>query len=104
VLDRRWERVVDAADLPADPALVDFRTPEEQVDRQARLSQVAELIETLPAKFQAVLVLQYRDGLSYQEIATKLGVTTHAVEKYVMQGLALCRKRLPRNDAAACDS
>jgi hypothetical protein len=29
VLDRRWERAVDAADLPADPALVDFRTPEE---------------------------------------------------------------------------
>ncbi len=61
----------------------------------------AELIETLPAKFQAVLVLQYRDGLSYQEIATKLGVTTHAVKKYVMQGLALCRKRLHRYEGGA---
>lgn len=101
VLDRRWERAVDAADLPADPALVDFRTPEEQVDRQARLSQVAELIETLPAKFQAVLILQYRDGLSYQEIAARLGVTTHAVKKYVMQGLALCRKRLHRPEGGA---
>jgi ATP synthase subunit C len=29
VLDRRWERAVDATDLPADPAQVDFRTPEE---------------------------------------------------------------------------
>jgi DNA-directed RNA polymerase specialized sigma24 family protein len=55
----------------------------------------------LPAKFQAVLILQYRDGLSYEEIAERLGVTTHAVKKYVMQGLALCRTRLQRSEGAA---
>jgi RNA polymerase sigma-70 factor (ECF subfamily) len=96
VLDRRWGQTVDAIDAPAEPALVDFHTPEEQVDRQARLSQAAQLIEGLPAKFQAVLILQYRDGLSYEEIAARLGVSTHAVKKYVMQGLALCRNRLRR--------
>lgn len=101
VLDRRWGHTVDAIDPPADPALVDFRTPEEQVDLQARLSQASELIETLPAKFQAVLILQYRDGLSYEEIADQLGVSTHAVKKYVMQGLALCRNRLRRSEGSA---
>lgn len=101
VLDRRWGHTVDPVDPPPDPALVDFRTPEEQVDLQARLSQAAELIETLPAKFQAVLILQYRDGLSYEEIAARLGVSTHAVKKYVMQGLSLCRSRLRRSEDSA---
>ena len=96
VLERRWGRAVDAAELPVDPALVNFRTPEEEVDREARMARITGLIEALPAKLQAVLILQYRDELSYQEIAERLGVTTHAVKKYVMQGLALCRKRLTR--------
>jgi RNA polymerase sigma-70 factor (ECF subfamily) len=85
---------VDASDPPVDPALVNFRTPEEEVDREARMGRIAALVESLPAKLQAVLILQYRDGLTYQEIATRLGVTTHTVKKYVMQGLAICRKRL----------
>lgn len=101
VLDRRWGHTVDAVDPPDDPALVDFRTPEEQVDQQARLAQASELIEKLPAKFQAVLILQYRDGLSYEEIAARIGVSTHAVKKYVMQGLSLCRSRVRRSEGGA---
>jgi RNA polymerase sigma-70 factor (ECF subfamily) len=101
VLDRRWGHTVDAVESSAEPALVDFCTPEEQVDLQARLSQATELIESLPAKFQAVFILQYRDGLSYEEIAARLGVSTHAVKKYVMQGLSLCRDRLRRSQGAA---
>lgn len=101
VLDRRWAHTVDVVDPPADPALVDFCTPEEQVDQQVRLSQAAELIDKLPAKFQAVLILQYRDGLSYEEIAARLGISTHAVKKYVMQGLSLCRSRLRRSGGGA---
>ena len=50
VLDRRWGRTVDAVELPADPALVDFRTPEEEVDAEARLARITGLIEALPPK------------------------------------------------------
>jgi RNA polymerase sigma factor (sigma-70 family) len=101
VLDRRWGRAVDATELPTDPALVNFRTPEEEVDHEARMARIASLIETLPPKFQSVLILQYRDGLTYEEIAARLGVSTHAVKKYVMQGLALCRKGLVRSEGQA---
>ena len=96
VLERRWGRAVDAAELPTDPALVNFRTPEEEVESEARMARINRLVEALPPKLQAVLILQYRDGLTYQEIAARLGVTPHTVKKYVMQGLALCRKRLSR--------
>lgn len=101
VLDRRWGRGVDAAELPADPALVDFRTPEEEVDTEARLARITGLIEALPAKPQTALLLQYRDGMSYEQIGQRMGVTAHAVKKYVMQGLALCRKRLNKVQGGA---
>lgn len=96
VLERRWSKAVDAAEPPTDPALVNFHTPEEEVDREARIARLTDLIEALPPKLQAVLILQYRDELTYQQIAQRIGVTTHTVKKYVMQGLALCRKRLSR--------
>ncbi len=101
VLDRRWGRAVDAAEMPADPALVDFRTPEEEVDADARLARIGGLIAGLPPKSQTALLLQYRDGMSYEQIAQHMGVTTHAVKKYVMQGLALCRKRLTKAPGGA---
>lgn len=94
VLDQRLDRSVDAAELAKDPALVNFRTPEEEADLEGRMARIAQTIDALPAKPRAALALQYRDGLSYEEIAERLGVTTHAVKKYVMQGLALCRKHL----------
>ncbi|HEY0686585.1 MAG TPA: sigma-70 family RNA polymerase sigma factor [Steroidobacter sp.] len=94
VLERRLGRAVDSSELAMDPALVNFRTPEEEVDLEGRVARITEMIDALPAKPRAALVLQYRDGLTYEEIADRLGVTTHAVKKYVMQGLALCRKRL----------
>lgn len=94
VLERRWSQSVDAAEASMDPALVDFRTPEEDIDRTARLLRIEHVIAVLPPKLHAVLILQYRDGLTYEQIAERLGVTRHTVKKYVVQGLALCRKRL----------
>ncbi len=101
VLERRLGQLVDVTELAMDPALVNFRTPEEEVDREARMAWIAQMIDALPAKPRAALVLQYRDGLTYEQIAERLGVTTHAVKKYVMQGLALCRKRLTRLEGDA---
>lgn len=101
VLDQRQGRLVDAAEPTMDAALVDFRTPEEEADLEERMARITRTIDALPAKPRAALVLQYRDGLSYEEIAERLGVTTHAVKKYVMQGLALCRKHLARAEGHA---
>ena len=98
VLEQRWKHTVDPGESSAEPALIDFRTPEEDVDQAARLSRLEGLIEALPPKFQAVLILQYRDGLTYEQIAHRLEVSTHTVKKYVVQGLALCRKRLSRSE------
>jgi DNA-directed RNA polymerase specialized sigma24 family protein len=42
------------------------------------------------------VVLQYRDGLSYQEIADRLNVSPHMVKKYLTQALVHCRGRMSR--------
>jgi RNA polymerase sigma-70 factor (ECF subfamily) len=52
--------------------------------------------EHLSPKCRAVIILQYRDELSYQQIAERLHISTHMVKKYVMQALGLCRRRMER--------
>lgn len=67
---------------------------EDDVDRERRMQRLADVIERLPPKPRAVLVMQYRDGLSYREIAAHLGVSVHMVKKHVVKALALCRLSL----------
>jgi len=94
VLERRWSRVPEGDSAASEHAFTDYRTPDDTLDGDFRRARLVELIEQLPPKSRAALTLQYRDELSYDEIAKKMGVTTHAVKKYVMKGLAICRSRL----------
>lgn len=94
VLERRWSRVTDGEGLAADHAFTDYRTPDDTLDGDIRRARLTQLVEQLPPKSRAALTLQYRDELSYEQIAEQMGVTTHAVKKYVMKGLAICRGRL----------
>ena len=72
--------------------------PEESVEdvaqRAQRRQRLQELLGTLPEHTRAVLVMQYRDGLSYKQIAERLGVSSHMVKKHVMRGLSVCRRAL----------
>jgi RNA polymerase sigma-70 factor (ECF subfamily) len=44
-------------------------------------------LEGLPRVCQVAFLRQYRDGHSYAEIAEELGVTTHAIKKYMVKAL-----------------
>ena len=52
------------------------------------LEQVNRAMETMSPNVQAALVWQRRDGLTYAEIAERLGVSTHMVKKYLQKGVA----------------
>jgi len=50
--------------------------------------QVQRILGQLPQACQTAIILLRRDGLSYQEIATEMGVSIHSVKKYVARALA----------------
>ena len=67
---------------------------EDAAEREQRSQRLQALLATLPEHTRAVLVMQYRDGLSYKQIAERLGVSSHMVKKHVVRGLAVCRRAM----------
>ncbi len=67
-----------------------------QLDTEARIKRLREVLDQLPPKCHAAVVLQYWHGLSYDDIAQRLGISTHMVKKYLSQALVHCRRRMAR--------
>jgi len=66
------------------------------LDRANRVERLLVVLQQLTPKCRAAVVLQYRDGLSYQEIADRLEVSPNMVKKYLSQALLHCRGRMSR--------
>lgn len=60
-------------------------------DRLNLQQQIERALALLPPTHAAVLVAHKRDGLSYGEVAKKLNLSIHTVEKYVTQAKARIR-------------
>jgi RNA polymerase sigma-70 factor (ECF subfamily) len=59
------------------------------------LSRVMEAaLMQLSPKCRAVLILHRRDGMTYHEIAERIGISASMVKKYLIQGLRHCREAL----------
>ena len=67
---------------------------EDAAERTQRRQRMQILLGTLPERTRAVLVMQYRDGLSYKQIAERMGVSSHMIKKHVVRGLSVCRQAL----------
>ncbi len=72
-------------------AKIDDPRPDEMSDRLSCERDLERVLAALPPLQQAILVLQKRDGLSYEEIAAKLKISIHTVEKYLFRALATVR-------------
>src|SRR5262245_7634211 len=96
VLERREAVCLDlGADF--DVALVQQRlgevTPlESELEANEMTTRLNAALGQLPGRWRTALVLQYRYGLIYQEIADRLGVSSNMVKKYLAQGLGRCRR------------
>jgi RNA polymerase sigma factor (sigma-70 family) len=96
VLRSRRGVCVDIADPTVQGQLAALNETGSDIDRERRAARLHEVLRQLSPKCQAAVVLQYWHGMSYAEIAARLGVSTHMVKKYLAQGLALCRRRMAR--------
>jgi RNA polymerase sigma factor (sigma-70 family) len=69
-------------------------TVEDAADLAARAARVEQVLATLAPRHRAALVLHRQEGMTYEEIAGQIGVSVHAVKKYISVGLAECRSKL----------
>src|SRR5262245_58849379 len=96
VLDRRAVRDVTFDETRVQQRLGELPTLDGQVDATQRVGRLRTVLAQLSPKCQAAVILQYRHGLSYQEIGERLNVSPHMVKKYLAQALAHCRRRMAR--------
>lgn len=69
-------------------------SPERELDAQQQLDIVSTAIAELPARCRQAFVMHRTRDMTYPEIARALDVSTSMVEKYVIQALKHCRRRL----------
>lgn len=58
------------------------------------LERIARLLDGLPAQVRETFLLSQLDGLSYAQIAERLGITVNVVQKAMARALAHCYKAL----------
>jgi len=90
----RARGTLDIADPMLEAELSHDPSPAEQIDHADLAAQVRAALAELPAKCRAAFYLQHGHGMSYEEIAQHLGVSTHMVKKYLSQAILHCRRRL----------
>ena len=78
-----WETVPDKAPSPETTLLT-----------QDELRRLERAIDELPPRQRDVLLLHKFDGMSYQAIAGRLGISKNTVMVHMMRALAHCRGRL----------
>jgi RNA polymerase sigma factor (sigma-70 family) len=96
VLHRRQGTSLDPAEPHVDNELSRPAGFEELFDMDVRIARLREVLSQLSPKCRATVHLKYQHGLSYQEIAERLEVSPHMVQKYLGLALAHCRRRMAR--------
>lgn len=90
---------IDDEPLAGHPALREKRmSPEDSALQGERASDVQALLETLPAKDRAAVVMLYWYDLSYQEIAEATGTTVSAVKSRLHRARASMAEMLQTKD------
>ncbi|MDE1146417.1 MAG: RNA polymerase sigma factor [Azospirillaceae bacterium] len=98
----RHSRVVPitaVADIGMLEAAVDQPSPEDTVLARFELAHVQRAIDALPRKTRAAFIMRRVEGLSQQEIARRLNLSQHTVQKQVARGIKLLLAQLGRTEA-----
>ncbi|MBD9362564.1 sigma-70 family RNA polymerase sigma factor [Methylomonas fluvii] len=65
-------------------------SPEEHAIILSTLQEIDALLDELPAKVRSAFLLSQLDGLTYVQIAQRLGVSDRMVKKYMAQAMLHC--------------
>lgn len=97
-LERRERNSVDITEETVQRELADLPRFDGDIDRDRHLRRMRDALAQLPPQWQAAVILQYRDGLTYQQIAAKLGISPHTVKKHLWRALEQCRRLMSREN------
>jgi RNA polymerase sigma factor (sigma-70 family) len=74
---------------------------EERLIERERLGALREAVAGLPPKSRRAFILCKVYGLSYKEIAARMGISVSTVEKHMITSLRRCAAHLRKHDAGA---
>lgn len=69
-------------------------SPEQILAAREKLSLIYGAVDELPFKVKQAFLLHRHRGMSYQDIANDMEVSVSSVEKYILEALKHCRKKL----------
>ncbi|HEX6866427.1 MAG TPA: sigma-70 family RNA polymerase sigma factor [Caulobacteraceae bacterium] len=78
----------EAADLPAQPALIEDRGPERVLMSQESLAEVLSALDELGERTRDIFILYRLEKMKHREIGALYGLSASAVEKYVRKATA----------------
>jgi RNA polymerase sigma factor (sigma-70 family) len=94
----------DLARMLTERQTVPYSDPALEVHADQCLHQLQGGLDALSPKVRATFLLSRRDGLSFDEIALRLGTTRHMVKKYLMKALTKLRHGLEQAEMVRSDS
>src|SRR5438477_9342941 len=94
-LERRLAQELDQSSQALDRGLVAPQSsPSQQAMRREQSVILAEALSRLPEEFRDVLIFRHLEGLSFPEVARRLGRTVDSVKKLWPRALASLRRLL----------
>jgi RNA polymerase sigma factor (sigma-70 family) len=96
IVERRLSTADDMDDFAIQEQMAELPRFEYDIDTNECIKRLRFALAELPPKCRAAVVMQYRDGLSYDEIGHKLSISSNMVKKYLAQALDHCRRRMSR--------
>ena len=97
-LEREIEASLDRSSMALDRGLVSpHSSPSSRAARREQGVLLADALERLPEDYREVIVLRNLQGLSFPEVAARMGRSVGSVEKLWMRGLARLRGAMQRD-------
>jgi RNA polymerase sigma-70 factor (ECF subfamily) len=94
-LERRLANELDQSSAALDAGLADRQpSPSQQAARRERAVLLADALKALPPDYAEVIVLRHLEGLSFPEVADRMGRSAGSVEKLWVRALVRLRRAL----------
>jgi RNA polymerase sigma-70 factor, ECF subfamily len=94
-LEREIEGAFDQSSVLLDRGLVaEQSSPSQQASGREQAVLLADALAQLPDDYREVLVLRHLEGLSFPDVARRMGRSLDSVEKLWMRALARLRQRV----------